>query len=119
MALYANYLYEHDGNPNEIRHWIEKAAEGGHMDSLSTYAVNMAETQNNLGYSINLVKAYGITYLLSKLGGGGPTPDYARAKLPEIEKKMSPGEIEKGLAFAKEWEKTHPAPSYFDPVYGY
>jgi len=36
-----------------------------------------------------------------------------------IAEKMTGQEIKQGVAFAKEWEKTHPPLSYFDPIYGY
>jgi hypothetical protein len=57
--------------------------------------------------------------LITQLQGGGAAPREAKISLPEIAEKMKPEEIEMGISFAKEWEKTHPPLSYFDPIYGY
>jgi len=53
------------------------------------------------------------------LQGGGVAPEDARRSLSEIAEKMSLQEIEDGIRFAKDWEKTHPPLSYFVPAYGY
>ena len=119
MALYANYLYEHNGSMDDIRNWLTKAAEGGHIDSVSTYASGMADSQNELGYNLNLIEAYGLTYLLSKLEGGGTAPEDGQRNLTGIAERMTEKEIQQGLDFAKQWKKTHPPLSYFDPIYGY
>ncbi|MGE1091584.1 sel1 repeat family protein [Pseudomonas zeae] len=119
MYLYANYLYEHDGKKEEIGNWLKKTAEAGHIDALGSYALNIAHLPNSYDFPLDLVKAYGFTYLITQLQGGGAAPREAKISLPEIAEKMKPEEIEMGISFAKEWEKTHPPLSYFDPIYGY
>ncbi|MFJ2325942.1 tetratricopeptide repeat protein [Pseudomonas sp. NPDC087690] len=119
MYLYANYLYEHDGKKEEIGNWLKKTAEAGHIDALGSYALNIAHLPNSYDFPLDLVKAYGFTYLITQLQGGGAGPREAKISLPEIAEKMKPEEIEMGISFAKEWEKTHPPLSYFDPIYGY
>jgi TPR repeat protein len=119
MYLYANYLYEHNGKKEEIGHWLKKTAEAGHIDALGSYALNIAHLPNSYDFPLDLVKAYGFTYLITQLQGGGAAPREAKISLPEIAEKMKPEEIEMGISFAKEWEKTHPPLSYFDPIYGY
>lgn len=119
MFLYASYLYDHNGNIEEIAYWLKKAAEGGHIDSVNAIAEKIAKHPNDLGLPMNLVEAYGLTYLLSKLEGGGAAPEDGRRNLPEIAEKMTTDEIEKGLEFAKTWKATHPPLSYFAPTYGY
>ena len=119
MFNYSSFLYEHNGNLSDIRHWIKLAAEGGHIDSVSTYARNLAHYPDRLGYAKDLVKGYGLTYLLSKLEGGGTAPENGQRTLPKIAEMMTKDEIQQGLNFAKLWEETHPTLSYFDPIYGY
>ncbi|WP_432218717.1 tetratricopeptide repeat protein [Pseudomonas kribbensis] len=119
MYLYANYLYEHNGSKEDVGRWLKKTAESGHIEALGGYALNIAHLPDSYGFPLDLVKAYGFTYLISNLKGGATSPEEARLNLPEIAKKMQPKEIELGISFAKEWEKTHPPLSYFDPIYGY
>jgi len=119
MYLYANFLYEHNASKEEVGYWIEKAAEMGHIDAAGGYALTVAHLPDSYGFPLDLVKAYGITYLISKLEGGGVAPEDARRSLPEIAEKMTPEEINKGISFAREWETEHPALSYFFPPYGY
>lgn len=124
MFFYANYLYENNGSKEEIGYWLKKAAEGGHIGSVSTYALHVADMPNEFGYPIDLIKGYGLTYLISKFegggaGGGAGVADFGKESLVKIAAKMTPDEIKQGVAFAKEWEKTHPPLSYFVPVYGY
>lgn len=119
MFYYANYLYEHNGDIDEITYWVVKGAEAGHISSVGTLAGKMAEYPNDIGVPLDLIKAYGLTYLLSKLEGGGTAPEDGKRNLPKIAKKMSIDEIQKGKNFAQEWEDTHPPLSYFNPIYGY
>ncbi|SER85200.1 hypothetical protein SAMN03159444_05220 [Pseudomonas sp. NFACC02] len=119
MEFYANFLYDHQRSNQEIAYWFKKTAEAGHLAALGSYAMNLAHLPEGFGYPLNLVEAYGITYLITQLTGGGGAPVYARRNLPEIAAKMTPEEIQQGIAFSKEWEKTHPPLSYYPPVYGY
>ncbi|BAQ82037.1 tetratricopeptide repeat protein [Pseudomonas sp. St29] len=124
MFSYANYLFENNGSKEEIGYWLKKAAEGGHIGSVSTYALHVAHIPNGFGYPIDLIKGYGLTYLISKFegggaGGGAGIADFGKKSLVKIAAKMTPDEIKQGVAFAEEWEKTHPPLSYFVPVYGY
>lgn len=119
MFSYANLLYENNGDMKEVAHWLKRSAEGGYIAGVSNYAIRLAHLPDELGYPLDLVKAYGLTYLLSKLEGGGTATENGQRNLLKIAEKMNEQEIQEGIAFAKEWEKTHPPLSYFDPVYGY
>lgn len=119
MYLYANFLYENKASKENVGYWLKKAAESGHIDAAGGYALTVAHLPDSYGFPLDLVEAYGITYLISHLQGGGVAPEDARRSLPEIAEKMSPQEIKDGIRFAKDWEKTHPPLSYFVPAYGY
>jgi TPR repeat protein len=119
MAFYAHYLYEHKRSIEEVAYWLKKTAEAGHLEMLAAYALYTAHLPDGLGYPLNLVEAYGITYLISNMTGGGSPPREARISLPLIAEKMTAEEIQQGIAYAKEWEKTHPPLSYYPPIYGY
>lgn len=119
MYLYANYLYEHNGSKEEIGRWLKKTAESGHINALGSYALNIAHLPDTYGFPLDLIKAYGFTYLIANLKGEAIAPEDARLNLLEIAKKMQPEEIRQGILFANEWKKTHPPLSYFDPIYGY
>lgn len=119
IYLYANYLYEHNGSKEKVGGWLKKTAESGHINALGGYALNIAHLPDTYGFPLDLVKAYGFTYLIARLKGEAIAPEDARLNLLEIAKKMQPGEIKLGISFAKEWEKSHPPLSYFHPTYGY
>ena len=119
MYLYTNFLYEHGGSETDVGYWLKKTAEAGHIEAMVSYALNIAHLPERYGLPLDLVKAYGFTYMLSKLEGGGVGPEDGKRNLPRVAEKMNEQEIQEGIAFAKEWEKTHPPLSYFDPVYGY
>ncbi|MDF3136103.1 tetratricopeptide repeat protein [Pseudomonas extremaustralis] len=119
MYLYANFLYEHGGSEADVGYWLKKTAEAGHIEAMVSYALNIAHLPERYGLPLDLVKAYGLTYMLSKLEGGGIGPTDGKRNLPRIAEKMNEQEIRQGIAFAEEWEKTHPPLSYFDPIYGY
>ena len=119
MYLYANYLYEHNGDMSEIGYWLRKTAEAGHIDALVSYALNVAHIPDTYGFPLDLVKAYGFTYLVSELKGGGASPREARINLPQIAEKINAEEIKQGIALSKEWENNHPPLSYYAPIYGY
>ena len=119
INMYANFLYENGGSKKEVAYWLKRTAEAGHLAALGSYARNVAHLPNSFDYPLNLIEAYGITYLISQLKGGGAAPEDARRSLPDIAAKMTPEEIQRGIAFSKEWEKTHPPLSYYPPVYGY
>ena len=119
MEFYANFLYDNKRPKKEIAYWLKKTAETGHLEALAAYALYIAHLPDGLDYPINLVEAYGITYLISQLTGGGAAPEDARRSLPKIAAKMTTEETQQGIAFSKEWEKTHPPLSYYPRVYGY
>ena len=119
MFSYVDFLYENNGTKKEMAYWLKKSAEGGYITGVSNYALRLAHLPDDVGYSLDLVTAYGLTYLLSKLEGGGTAAEDGQRNLPKIAEKMNELEIHEGIAFAKEWEKTHPPLSYFDPIFGY
>jgi TPR repeat protein len=120
VYFYADILYKKNNGPNnDVAYWLKKAAEMGHLEVVVSYALNVAHLPDTYGYPLNLVEAYGLIYLVSQLTGGGAAPEDARRNLPNISAKMTLEEIQQGIAFSKEWEKTHPPLSYYPPVYGY
>lgn len=118
MMEYANNLGLQN-RVEEARSWIRRSAEGGYIEGVYTYASYLAHMPDKVGYPLDLVKSYGLLYLMAQLQGGGGAPEDAQRKLKEIAKKMSAEQIEQAKLFAAEWEKTHPPLSYFVPVYGY
>ena len=119
IDMYANFLFENGGSKEEVAYWLKKGAEAGHLEDVGSYARYVAHLPNKLDYPLNLIEAYGINYLITQLTGGGAAPENARRMLPRIAAKMTPEEIQQGIEFAKEWEKTHPPLSYYPPIYGY
>jgi TPR repeat protein len=119
IDMYANLLFENGGSKEEVAYWLKKGAEAGHLEDVGSYARYVAHLPNKLDYPLNLIEAYGINYLITQLTGGGAAPENARRMLPRIAAKMTPEEIQQGIEFAKEWEKTHPPLSYYPPIYGY
>ncbi|MEB0119967.1 sel1 repeat family protein [Pseudomonas sp. CCI1.2] len=102
-------------------YWTEKAAEAGHFGSMSDYAAWTAHMPDEVGYPLDLVKAYGLTLLMAEAdpGRGPSSPGYGGEVLPEVAAKMTPEQIEAGKAYAKEWAKTHPPLSRFPPKFGF
>lgn len=118
-CIYANYLYTHGGKKEEMAYWLRKSVEGGYINAIGTYALSVAHIPDDLGYPQDLVQAYGLAYLLSKLEGGGIASEDGKEILPEIAEKMTEDQVKQGVAFAKDWEKTRPPLSYYVPIYGY
>ncbi|MEB0119966.1 sel1 repeat family protein [Pseudomonas sp. CCI1.2] len=102
-------------------YWTEKAAEAGHFGSMSDYAAWTAHMPDEVGYPLDLVKAYGLTLLMAEAdpGRGPSSPGYGGQALPKVATKMTPEQIEAGKAYAKEWAKTHPPLSRFPPKFGF
>jgi hypothetical protein len=119
MSRYADFLKKY-GDLNGVGYWTEKAAEAGHFGSMSDYAGWTAHMPDEVGYPLDLVKAYGLTLLMAEADPGLPSsPGYGGQVLPEVAEKMTPEQIEAGKAYAKEWAKTHPPLSRFPPKYGF
>ena len=120
MSSYADLLQKF-GDLKGAGYWTEKAAEAGHFGSMSSYAAWTAHMPDEVGYPLDLVKAYGLTLLMAEAdpGRGPSSPGYGGQVLPEVAAKMTPEQIEAGKAYAKEWAKTHPPLSRFPPRYGY
>ncbi|MGP0172103.1 tetratricopeptide repeat protein [Pseudomonas sp. NCHU5208] len=118
MMRYAHLLYEKHDKAG-VRYWMEEASKLGYVDAVSSYAAYVAHTPDLLGYELNLVKGYALTYLLKELDGGGNMQVYVDDTLPEIAAKMTPDQIEQAKVFAKEWKATHPPLSFFPDKLGY
>ena len=119
MYLYASYLFEHDGKKEDVAYWLKKSAENGYINAVGNYALSVAHIPNDLDYPKNIVEAYGLAYLMSNFKGGGTASEDGKRILPKISEKMTTHEINQGILFAKEWERSRPPLSYFVPVYGY
>ncbi len=118
MLSYIRYFSE-AGNHAEVRKWIIKAAQSGHIDAVYSYAAHSAQTPKSFGFEKDYIKGYGLFYLLSKLNGGGIAPEYAQKKIAELNSTVPPDQIKKAIEFANTWKSTYPPLSYFVPVYGF
>jgi hypothetical protein len=119
MNRYA-FLLKKRGDIQGLAYWIELSAKAGDFGAMSTYAAWTAHMPDEVGYPLDLVKAYGLTLLMAEADPGLPnSPGYGGRKLPELAEKMTPEQIEAGKGYAKEWAKTHPPLSRFPPKYGF
>jgi hypothetical protein len=120
MNRYADFLNAR-GDRQGFAYWIEQSAKSGDFGAMSDYAAWAAHMPDEVGYPLNLVKAYGLTLLMAEAdpGSGPSSPGYGGQVLPRVAAKMTPEQIEAGKAYAKEWAKTHPPLSRFPPRYGY
>ena len=118
MMGYASLLIKQD-RINEASSWIRRAAEGGYVEAVYSYASYVAHMPDKFGYPLDMVKGYGLLSLVAQLEGGGGAQDYAQRKLDRLEGIMTSEQIEEAKVFAAEWERTHPPLSFFVPVYGY
>ncbi|MDY7563048.1 sel1 repeat family protein [Pseudomonas sp. 10B1] len=120
MNSYADLLKKH-GDRQGFAYWIEKSAKAGDFGAMSDYAAWAAHMPDEVGYPLDLVKAYGLTLLMAEANPGrGPlSPGYGGRELPKVAAKMTPEQIEAGKAYAKEWAKTHPPLSKFPPKFGF
>ena len=118
MMHYLEYLSE-EKDSEEICTWITRSAEGGYINGVYGLAAHLAHMPPRFGFPKDLIKAYGLFYLLSQLKGGGGAAQDAQYALDEVRPLMKEHEIAQAIQFAKEWEATHPPLSYFVPVYGF
>jgi TPR repeat protein len=120
MNSYASLLNKR-GDRQGYGYWIEQSAKAGHFSAMSGYAAWTAHMPDEVGYPLDLVKAYGLTLLMAEAdpGRGPSSPGYGGQVLPKVAAKMTPEQIEAGKAYAKEWAKTHPPLSRFPPKYGF
>lgn len=107
-----------DGDMEGIRHWLELAAETGDQAATSNYAAYIAHTPDKVGYPLDIVKGYALFTLLKELDGGGGIKGYVEKKIDRIAEQMTPEQIEKSKAVAKEWKATHPPLSFFPDKLG-
>lgn len=108
-----------EGNEKEVGYWVEKAAQSGHFGAMSSYAAWTAHLPDEVGYPMDLVKAYGLTLLMAEAEPGGGWKSYGEEALIKVAAKMTVEQIEAGKAFAEEWKKTHPPLPRFLPKYGF
>jgi uncharacterized protein len=120
MNSYADFLNAR-GDRQGFAYWIETSAKAGDFGAMSDYAAWAAHMPDEVGYPLDLVKAYGLTLLMAEAdpGRGPSSPGYGGQVLPKVAAKMTPEQIEAGKAYAKEWAKTHPPLSRFPPKYGF
>jgi TPR repeat protein len=100
-----------------VRYWTRVAAELGDYKVTTSYAAWSAHIPNQVNHPLDIVKGYGLIYLLAQAEPGRLS--YGEHKLKVLTPKMTPEQIEAGIAFAEEWKKTHPPLSRFLPRYGY
>jgi TPR repeat protein len=99
----------------EYRDLQRTAARSGDLDSTTEYSkwIHIDIEDDSLSSS------YGLTLVVveAKLAAGEKNSD--KQRLNKLAEKMTPEQIEAGIAFAEEWKKTHPPLSRFLPKYGY
>ncbi|MGV8903026.1 MAG: tetratricopeptide repeat protein [Pseudomonas sp.] len=120
MNRYADFLNAR-GDRQGFAYWIEQSAKAGDFGAMSDYAAWAAHMPDEVGYPLDLVKAYGLTLLMAEAdpGRGSSSPGYGGQVLPKVAEKMTPEQIEAGKVYAKEWAKTHPPLSRFPPKFGF
>jgi len=79
----------------------------------------LGEDPSNYGFKLDLVKSYALLSLLYELDGGGHVRRDVEDVLPDIAKKMSPGQIDEAKIFAKKWKDSHPPLSFYPDKLGY
>lgn len=112
MEIYQNILAK-KGDWEGVRYWHYKAAEIGYVFGVYFLGSHLSHEPEGYGHELDLVKGYGLLSLLPELDGGGQYGRFASEKLLTVAAKMTPEQIEQALAFAEEWEATHPPVSYF------
>lgn len=98
------------------RIWLQKAAESGLTNAVSTYGAKLAHV-SDIGFPLDRIKGYALVSLIVDLNSS--TSEYAKDILVEIEAKMTAEQIKQAKAYAEEWERTHPPLSFFDPRFGF
>lgn len=112
MMEYAAILFE-KGDTEGFRQWNEKAALTGYAPTVYGYGSDLAHEPDTYGYPFDPVKGYALIYLLKELDGGGGMQENVEYKLPLIEKKMTPQQIEEAIEASKTWKASHPPLSFF------
>lgn len=110
-------ILEVGGNIEELRYWVEVAAKAGHFGAMSNYAAWTGHLPDRVGYPLDLVKAYGLIYLMAQAEPG--KHNYGESKLEDLIPLMTSTQIEAGKMFADKWRKAYPPLSRFLPKYGY
>jgi hypothetical protein len=118
MMMLVEVIYK-KGDMEGVRYWIEKAAETGFQNGVSSYGTYLAHEPDKVGYPLDLVKGYALTSLLLELDGGGGVYDYIPDVLEKITVKMTPEQVEEAKAFAQEWKASHPPLSFFPDKLGF
>jgi hypothetical protein len=118
MMMLVEVIYK-KGDMEGVRYWIEKAAETGFQNGVSSYGTYLAHEPDKVGYPLDLVKGYALTSLLLELDGGGGVYDYIPDVLEKITVKMTPEQIEDAKEFAQEWKASHPPLSFFPEKLGF
>jgi len=112
MAYYIDILQKR-GDLETVRRILVDMAMQGDASAISAYGVYLSHTPEGMGFEFDLIKGYGLVWMLLELDGGGAMDVYVQDKLEEIGKKMSPEQIEQAKAFAADWKATHPPLSFF------
>lgn len=106
------------GQIKEARYWLKEAAKSGFVGSLSDYAIFKSKPDNRYEIPVNLIESHGLLSLLLELNGGGDMLPLAERELPKIASQMTPEQLEKAKAFARDWKAAHSPLSYFPDKLG-
>lgn len=102
----------------DFGYWLERAAEAGGSISIQAYALRLAHLKDEFIYPLDLVKAYGMAWLVAENAQKFYNVHY-HPQLMEIASKMTPQQKKAGLDYANEWKKTNTVMSEFWIQNGY
>lgn len=106
------------------RQWLEKRAQLNDVNGVLNYGFALSGfyqdesgVDNEYGFTRDLVKGYGLIWLVVETARELSRHAVARQYLGDIAKEMTADQITAAEAFAQQWEKTHPPMSEFRLTY--
>jgi len=106
MMSYGAILYK-EGDIDSYREWSIKAAHTGYASSVYGLANDLAHDPDTLHLPYDIVKAYALISLLTKMDGGGGIQGLASIKLKKFRSKMTSVQINEAENLAGHWEADH------------
>ncbi|WP_160107713.1 tetratricopeptide repeat protein [Pseudomonas izuensis] len=106
------------------RQWLEKRAELNDVNGVLNYGLGLCGfyeddngVDNEYGFSRNLVKGYGLIWLVVETTTELSRHTTAKQCLEETAKEMSTDQIAAAKTFAQQWEQSHPPMSEYRLTY--
>jgi TPR repeat protein len=94
-------------NHQALSIWLERAATAGSPGALLSYSAMLAHLREDFRRPLNLVKAYGMTLVATRYPNEY-VKSLAYKQLVVIAGKMSAREVEEGIRYADQWERSIP-----------